>query len=104
MKRLSPDAVDIIADNIKKKNQDLEIFLGNNTTPLNELDPMELAKRGLEWGLMSQQGLVCGILGCNTEPQIRCKICQGGYCKDHKDWHHHGVDNDGIIEKDASEL
>lgn len=104
MKRLRHDAIDIIAGHIKKKNQDLEVFLGNHTKPLNECDPQELAKMGLEWGLMSQKGHVCGILGCNTEPNISCAICGGHYCDDHKNWHHHRADNDGIIEKDSNEL
>lgn len=104
MKKFRDDAVDIIAENIRKKNPDLEIFLGNKTQPLNDLDPQELARLGLEWGKLSLQGLCCGIMGCNTEPEIRCKICNGGYCKDHKDWHHHRADNDGIYEKEVEEI
>lgn len=104
MKKFKAGAVDIIAKAIKAKNPDLEIFLGNKLQTLNDIDPHKLAQMGLDWGKLSQQGLVCGILGCNSELDIRCNYCGGHYCKEHKAWHHHGEDHDGIIEIDSSEL
>ncbi len=53
-----------------------------------------------EWSIQSKKGLLCGIFGCNEPVDIRCKICNGGYCKEHKNWHFHSVDNIGILLKD----
>jgi len=54
----------------------------------------------LEWGNDSQHGLCCGIFGCTGTVTIRCKICNGGYCNEHKDWHMHSDKFDGVIIRD----
>ncbi len=53
-----------------------------------------------QWHEQSKKGLVCGIFGCNEPVQIRCNICKGGYCEEHKKWHFHSATNDGILFKD----
>jgi len=53
-----------------------------------------------QWGIQSKKGLLCGIFGCNEPVDIRCKICNGGYCKEHKNLHFHSVDDMGILLKD----
>ncbi len=53
-----------------------------------------------KWGKQSSKGLVCGIFGCNEPVEIRCNVCSGGYCKVHKKWHFHAVDNSGILIKE----
>lgn len=99
-----PGAADEIVKLLKKHNLDQEVFLGNKTELLKDMDLKDLAEFGLAWGKLSSQGLVCGILGCNTPVEIRCETCQGGYCMDHKDWHSHSENSDGIIEKEIDEL
>lgn len=41
------------------------------------------------WGKESQKGLLCGIFGCNKPVEVRCSICQHGYCSEHKNSHFH---------------
>jgi hypothetical protein len=103
-KKFVDGAADKVVDLIKKHDLNNEVFLGNSTQPLKDMNLKELAEKSLEWGQNSAQGLCCGIFGCNTEPEIRCKICGGGYCKDHKNWHFHSETNDGIYEKDTDEI
>jgi hypothetical protein len=103
-KELVPNAKEILTNLIKTKNKNLEVFLGNKVEVLNNLDPGKLAQMALDWGLLSHQGLCCGILGCNTEVEIRCAVCDGGYCKDHKEWHTHADNYNGIIEKDYEDV
>lgn len=97
-------AADEIVKMLKKHNLDQEIFLGNKTNVLKDMDLKELAEMGLEWGMLSQKGLVCGILGCNSPPKKGCNICGGCYCNDHKDWHFHSDTHDGILEKNIEEI
>ncbi len=52
------------------------------------------------WSNESKKGLICGIFGCNAPVDIRCKYCSGGYCKEHKKWHSHAVDNSGVLIKE----
>ena len=55
----------------------------------------------LQWRADSQHGLCCGIFGCIAKIVIECKICNGSYCDEHKEWHMHSANNfDGIIIKD----
>lgn len=37
-----------------------------------------------EWKKSSEQGEVCGILGCIANPTTRCKHCGNFYCDEHK--------------------
>ncbi len=53
----------------------------------------------LQWGEDSKHGLCCGIFGCAGKVVIRCTICQGGYCDEHKDWHLHNGKFNGVIIK-----
>jgi len=53
----------------------------------------------LQWGEDSQHGLCCGIFGCHANVVIRCEICNGGYCKEHKEWHMHSDEFNGVIIK-----
>ncbi len=53
----------------------------------------------LQWGEDSQHGLCCGIFGCPGTVMIRCEICNGGYCKEHKEWHMHSDEFNGVIIK-----
>jgi len=53
----------------------------------------------LQWGMDSQHGLCCGIFGCTDKVVIRCKICNGGYCEEHKEWHMHSDEFNGVIIK-----
>ena len=54
----------------------------------------------LQWGYDSNHGLCCGIFGCTQKVAIRCIICNGGYCNEHKKWHMHSDKFDGIIIKE----
>jgi len=54
----------------------------------------------LQWGDDSKHGLCCGIFGCTSKVVIRCKICNGGYCGEHKDWHKHSEKFEGVIIRD----
>jgi hypothetical protein len=36
-----------------------------------------------EWKEKSQRGEVCGILGCDSEPVIKCPHCGNYYCQEH---------------------
>jgi len=53
----------------------------------------------LQWAEDSQHGLCCGIFGCADKVMIRCKICNGGYCNEHKEWHMHSDEFNGVIIK-----
>ena len=47
-----------------------------------------------EWKRRSEDGLVCGILGCEPpkETLVRCKLgCKNSYCQDHLKIHGHVV-------------
>jgi len=55
----------------------------------------------LQWGEDSKHGLCCGIFGCTSTVVIRCKICNGGYCDEHKDWHMHSEKFNGVIIRDT---
>ena len=57
----------------------------------------------LQWGEDSQRGLCCGIFGCQAKIAIRCVICNGGYCNEHKDWHIHDGKFNGVIIKNEHE-
>ena len=52
-----------------------------------------------QWSEESKKGLLCGIFGCNEPVEIRCNICKGGYCSEHKEWHIHSADNNGVFLK-----
>lgn len=37
-----------------------------------------------EWKKKSEEGEVCGILGCPNKPAVECKHCRNWYCEEHK--------------------
>jgi len=86
------------------RKEDLEIFVGRGKeqADIESLDPKDLYKKVLEWGEQSKLGLCCGIYGCIEPVGIRCKICQGGYCDEHREMHIHSAENDGIILRDEN--
>jgi len=53
----------------------------------------------LQWAEDSKHGLCCGIFGCHGTVMIRCEICNGGYCEEHKKWHMHSDKFNGVIIK-----
>ena len=69
--------------------------MSSYTTP-SEFPDLEFI---LEWGNNSHLGLCCGIFGCAKPVMIRCKICKGGYCIQHKEWHMHSDKFNGVIIK-----
>lgn len=34
-------------------------------------------------------GLVCGMMGCETHPKSKCPICNNHYCYEHLKYHLH---------------
>jgi hypothetical protein len=49
-----------------------------------------------EWRMQSQLGMVCALLGCNANPNVRCDIepsCGIHYCQEHYHVHFHVVDD-----------
>lgn len=36
-----------------------------------------------EWKKKSENGEVCGILGCESKPTVSCPHCGNWYCEDH---------------------
>ncbi|TET10082.1 hypothetical protein E3J84_04470 [Candidatus Aerophobetes bacterium] len=36
------------------------------------------------WAAKSRKGEVCGILGCQNKPVVKCKHCFNMYCEEHK--------------------
>ncbi len=55
----------------------------------------------LQWGEDSKHGLCCGIFGCTSKVVTRCIFCNGGYCGEHKDWHVHSDEFNGVIIKNG---
>ena len=51
----------------------------------------------LQWAMDSSRGLCCGIFGCSAKVTIRCEMCNGAYCKEHKEWHKHSEKFEGFI-------
>ena len=37
-----------------------------------------------EWKRKSKAGELCGILGCFSKPEVKCKHCSNYYCSEHK--------------------
>jgi len=66
---------------------------------INQLSEFPDPRFILQWGEDSSHGLCCGIFLCHGTVVIRCSICHGGYCSEHKDWHKHTENFDGIIIK-----
>ena len=44
-----------------------------------------------EWANRSKDGLVCGILGCDSNPKSKCPICNNHYCFEHVKIHFHST-------------
>jgi len=44
-----------------------------------------------QWGEEAKKGLVCGIFGCNSPVERRCKICKYSYCSEHMMSHFHSI-------------
>lgn len=89
------------------KNYDKELhmyFSPKKEIKISEIDPRELLTKIEKWSKLSKQGLVCGIMGCSSEPKETCKICGSYYCTPHIKWHFHSTNNTGILEKDSSEI
>ncbi len=42
-----------------------------------------------EWREKSQKGSVCGMIGCQNKPVIKCDICGNHYCDEHSKIHFH---------------
>ena len=42
-----------------------------------------------EWRNRSQNGEVCGLLGCEVVPKNKCPICNNFYCLEHIKIHYH---------------
>ena len=84
---------------IIKKHEGVEIFVGNGRkqSDIKSVDTKEFFDDVMKWGEESKKGLVCGIFGCIEPVDIRCKICNGGYCLEHKNIHFHSRKNDGVI-------
>ena len=82
-----------------------EMWVGKDKKPLNS-DSVNLKKLMddvFEWGEKSRQGFCCGILGCKEDVSVKCKVCKGGYCDEHKKWHSHTNDAKGVILKEVQD-
>ena len=90
---------------LKKYDDELYVYFNpKKEIQLSSLDPKELYSAATKWSKLSEQGLVCGILGCSDEPNVKCKMCKCSYCSEHLSWHFHSRTNTGILEKDSSEM
>ena len=87
---------------VKEKTKPDDIVIRGTLAPkeLKNTNMKELYNDVMKWGEQSQQGLLCGIFGCNAEELTACPICGCGYCADHIPMHFHAVDNDGIFRDD----
>ncbi len=75
-----------------------EIFRGTlSPQMIKDLDLKKLYHKVVMWGEKSAQGLLCGIYGCNSPPDVTCKHCNCTYCPEHIEMHFHSIENkDGI--------
>ena len=90
---------------LKTYDQNLHMYFSpKKQTKMSDIDPRELFAAVKKWSNLSAQGLICGIMGCSTKPDIQCSICKCHYCSEHKNWHFHSATNTGILKKDESEL
>ena len=48
------------------------------------------------WRNRSQNGEVCGIIGCGQQPKNKCPICNNFYCLEHIKVHFH-TSEDGSL-------
>lgn len=87
-----------LLDNTLKKYKDMRISMGNFDVLGKDLDPTQLLNIMKDWSILSQQGLLCGILGCNVICDEQCKICNAYYCSPHIKFHFHSDDNPGVFE------
>lgn len=37
-----------------------------------------------QWKKKSENGELCGILGCFNKPEVKCNHCDNYYCSEHK--------------------
>lgn len=49
-----------------------------------------------EWKQESQEGRLCGILGCSNKPTVLCSHCGNHYCEEHSKIHFHVSNERGI--------
>lgn len=84
----------------KTKPED-EVFRGTLAPKtIKEMGMKELYSEVMKWGEQSILGHVCGIYGCNSDPDVNCKYCKCTYCHEHIKMHMHAVKNDGIFLED----
>lgn len=83
---------------VKEKTKSIdEVYRGTLPPKLiKDMKMGELYTEVIKWGEKSVQGLLCGIYGCNSEPNTPCPICHCGYCSEHLKMHFHSAENDGI--------
>ena len=86
-----------LLDNTLKKYKDMRFSMGNFDIFGKELDPIRLLDIMEDWSTLSQQGLLCGILGCNVICDEQCQICNAYYCSPHIKIHFHSDDNPGVF-------
>ncbi|MGH9983807.1 MAG: hypothetical protein ACRD8W_07620 [Nitrososphaeraceae archaeon] len=46
---------------------------------------------GPEWEERSKRGKLCGVFGCEQQPEVGCQKCEHYFCKPHFDDHPHIV-------------
>lgn len=91
---------------LKKYDQDLYmVFGGDHQIKVSDIDPCDLFYRVKQWSDLSHRGLLCGIMGCTSDPTEKCKRCGSCYCLEHREWHIDTISGGtGILEKDESEI
>jgi len=91
---------------LKKYDQDLYmVFGGDKQIKMSDVDPSDLFSRIKQWSDLSHRGLLCGIMGCTSDPTEKCKQCGSHYCMEHRGWHIDAISGGtGILEKDSSEM
>ena len=97
--------LDMFKKIMKKIPPDAEIYVGKGKKEikLDSIDPKELWDNVQKWCEESKKGLVCGIYGCQEDPEIKCKICNGSYCEEHNKIHFHVENHEGLILREIKE-
>lgn len=90
---------------LKKYDPELHVYFSpNNEVKMSDINPIELFSKVSQWSKLSKAGLICGIMGCSADPNETCNMCNSHYCLEHRPWHFHSATNNGILEKDSSEM
>lgn len=99
------DRLEKFEEILKEYDQDLYMFFSpKNHIKMSDIDTRELFSKVSKWSQLSKQGLICGIMGCTSDPTERCKTCGSHYCPEHRQWHMDAINGGtGILEKDESE-